>query len=387
MSLISTRSPFFVSLSSSAIGSNSSLKVEIEKITGDDLETEVLKSYELSFYRQNQIDISPLIDEFISRQVITSELGFKPVRVRVTVYEDDGQTITPTTSYYVASNGYFEFQQGYNYDAEDYLVDNVYYTGSTDCIYVLDDNEARINLLSPKASADSLEDVTVNVSFMKDGNIVGSTTAIMTSENNEFSTQVSSSIIWRRNFEARVGVNGGVFEGNYCNDAFFDEFSVEDYDTIRLEDSSTGNTKDIKVKRVEECKYKPILLTFVNKFGRPEDLYFFKRSDKSLNTSSEVYRRNTFDRTPKYHVYKKFNVNGKESMVLNSGYVPEDFYESFKQMYLSESVWAYLDNDSNTATPVNIKSTNLVEKLHRNEKLINYEIEIDFAFDTIGNIV
>ena len=387
MSLILTRSPFFVSLSSSATGSNSSLKVEIEKITDDALETEVLKTYELKFYRQNQIDISPLIDEFINRQTITSTLGFRPVRVKVTVFEDNGATITPITTYYVASNGYFEFEQGYNYDAEDYLVDNVYYTGSTDCIYVLDDNEARINLLSPKASADSLEDVTIDVLFIKDGDIVGSTIVPMTSESNAFANQVFNVPTWRRNFEARVGVNDGVFEGNYCNDAFFDEYSVEDYDTIRLEDRSTGNTKDIKVKRIEECKYKPILLTFVNKFGVPEDLYFFKRSDKSLNTSSEVYRRNTFGRTPRYHVYKKFNVNGKESMVLNSGYVPEEFYESFKQMYLSESVWAYLDDDSNTATPVNIKSTNLVEKLHRNEKLINYEIEIEFAFDTIGNIV
>jgi len=385
MSLILTRSPFFVKNE----GGNPSAqaRVEIEKIIGDSLETEVLKTYVLNFYRQNEIDISPLIDEFINRQTITSTLGFRPVRVKVTSPFDNGSTISIESRYYVACNGYFEFEQGYNYDAEDYLVDNVYYTGSTDCIYVLDDNEARINLLSPKASADSLEDVTIDVLFIKDGDIVGSTIVSMTSESNAFANQVFNVPTWRRNFEARVGVNDGVFEGNYCNDAFFDEYSVEDYDTIRLEDRSTGNTKDIKVKRIEECKYKPILLTFINKFGRPEDLYFFKRSDKSLNTSSEIYRRNTFGRTPRYHVYKKFNVNGKESMVLNSGYVPEEFYESFKQMYLSESIWAYLDDDSNTATPVNIKSTNLVEKLHRNEKLINYEIEIEFAFDTIGNIV
>jgi hypothetical protein len=181
-----------------------------------------------------------------------------------------------------------------------------------------------------------------------------------------------------------------VFEQNRCSQRFFDKFHIEGVDNIRIENSD-GYLKDIKIVAIEECKYQPYKLSFINKFGLEEDLWFFKRSDKTLSTTKEKYRRNTFDSystgDKTKHVYSNYNVMGRESMVLNSGYVPEEFYEAFKQLLLSERVWLYKDGTNSSKIPVNVKNNSLEQGLHVNDKLINYEIEIEYSFDTIGNIV
>jgi hypothetical protein len=70
-------------------------------------------------------------------------------------------------------------------------------------------------------------------------------------------------------------------------------------------------------------------------------------------------------------------------MTINSGFVPESFSENFKQLMLSERVW--LDTGA-VDLPITIKSSDLELKTSVNEKLINYTINIEFAFDTINNI-
>ena len=392
MSLILTRSPFLVS--NNGFEPNASLTVDVEDIINSSGDTNVLKTYSLNFRRQSEIDISQLIYSDISDRKRSARIK---TTVRGTI--PGQQTSTVVINVYVATRGYFFFQEGYNYNAEDYLVDNVYYTGSTDCIYKLDDEDLQISLLLPKTSTDSLDDTPVDVLFLDNGSVVKSENITLSAGNNSFVANINSQSRLYDNFEQRTIEDGGIYEGNVCNDEFFDEYSVDYFDSIRLVDQSSGKFKDIKVVNIEECKYKPIKLRFINRFGVEEDLWFFKRSQKSMDVSKEVYRGSIInsykpsifpvlpDDSTATHLYRQFNINSRESMVLNSGYVPEEFYNSFKQLLLSEFVWAYLDDNANNRTPVNIKSTNLVEKLHRNEKLINYEIEIEFAFDTIGNIV
>ena len=50
---------------------------------------------------------------------------------------------------------------------------------------------------------------------------------------------------------------------------------------------------------------------------------------------------------------------------------------------LSEKVWIYLDGNK---LPITIKNSDMVLKKAINEKLINYEIEIEFAYDIINTI-
>ena len=80
---------------------------------------------------------------------------------------------------------------------------------------------------------------------------------------------------------------------------------------------------------------------------------------------------------------KKFNIIGNESLVLNSGFVPEAMNDTFKELLLSQYVWIVRNGDT---LPVNIEESALTFKTGLNDKLINYTINLKFAFDTINNI-
>ena len=52
-------------------------------------------------------------------------------------------------------------------------------------------------------------------------------------------------------------------------------------------------------------------------------------------------------------------------------------------MQLSEDCWIEINSQT---LPITVSSSDLSYKTHLNDKLINYTIEIEFAFDTINNI-
>lgn len=382
MALILARSPFFVS--NEGFDENATLTLDIERIDDDELNTTIIKTYILTFSRQTEIDISNLLLPYL-------ESEGKPLRIKTTIsgFIDEVEQ-TPVVNYHVACEGYSNYEEGYNYDATISLESNCYYAGSTDYIYYADDNSITIPFLYPTTSANQLDDANVNLYLFKNGEVVTSTVVGLTSENNNFKFIYSNYGFSGINFKDRVFLDGGVVEENKCNDKFFNRYSVEGIDKARFM-LSDGTIKDINLVSIEECKYNPYKVQFINKYGVEEDLWFFKRSDKSLSTKKETYRRNTFDfyslGDKTKHVYSNYNVMGRESIIMNSGYVPEEFYESFKQLYLSERVWIYIDGTTVSKIPVNIKNSDLQEGLHRNDKLINYEVEFEYSFDTIGNIV
>jgi len=52
-------------------------------------------------------------------------------------------------------------------------------------------------------------------------------------------------------------------------------------------------------------------------------------------------------------------------------------------MQLSEDAWIEINNE---VLPINISDSSFSYKTNLNDKLINYTVQIDFAFDTINNI-
>jgi hypothetical protein len=83
--------------------------------------------------------------------------------------------------------------------------------------------------------------------------------------------------------------------------------------------------------------------------------------------------------------YNHFNVNGRETLVMNSDWVDERMNESFKQMMLSENLELY-DFDEKKTYNINVVSDELQFKTHVNDKLINYEITVEFAHEVINNV-
>ena len=74
------------------------------------------------------------------------------------------------------------------------------------------------------------------------------------------------------------------------------------------------------------------------------------------------------------------------SLHLHSGFVPEAFNESFKQLLLSEEVKLY-DYDNSEEYAVKITDNSLTYKTSINDKLINYTIGVEFSNNVIDNIV
>ena len=148
-------------------------------------------------------------------------------------------------------------------------------------------------------------------------------------------------------------------------------------------------TKTIEVKPISECKFSPYILTFKNRYGVDEDLWFFKKSTKKINVSSEDFMANQFEQRSAGILTRssqEYNKNGKESLEINSGFVPEAFNECFKQLLLSEEVKLY-DYDNSQEYAVKITDSSLTYKTSVNDKLINYTIGVEFSNNVIDNIV
>jgi len=75
-----------------------------------------------------------------------------------------------------------------------------------------------------------------------------------------------------------------------------------------------------------------------------------------------------------------FNANGKQTIKVNTDWVDETFKEKIKQLMLSEKI---LVNE--TAAKLNTKSMDLKKSI--NNKLINYEMEFEFAYDVINSVM
>lgn len=175
---------------------------------------------------------------------------------------------------------------------------------------------------------------------------------------------------------------------NVCNH-FFNEFSIGAVDKIIVSDSS--GVKIINVETLQECKYEPKKVTFINKFGALQDMYFFKKSVESMNVEKESYKSNILNYDGTYsssnHVYRDFNVVAKESITLSSGFLDEEYNKVFKEMMLSEKVWVTnITEDGEQVLPINVKTGEITYKTSLNDKLVQYTIQFDKSFDTVNNI-
>jgi len=185
-------------------------------------------------------------------------------------------------------------------------------------------------------------------------------------------------------FRDRVLTDGGVYEESFCINEFLKSTSLYDVDEVYV-DGTEGVTV-IKVENIEECKYEPYKLTFINKFGAYQDLWMFKTSNLSISAKDESFKRNILS-DGSYNTYKHQKTilykNAVQKLVLNSGYYPESNNELFKQLVLSERVWIEYNDKT---LPAYIQSNNLNFKTSLNDKLIEYQIELEFAYQTINNI-
>tara|TARA_B110000879_G_C11089844_1_gene478462 strand:- start:59 stop:1048 length:990 start_codon:yes stop_codon:yes gene_type:complete len=151
----------------------------------------------------------------------------------------------------------------------------------------------------------------------------------------------------------------------------------------------------VNIVRVDCTKYGDgHKITFVNKFGALQDIWFFLKSVNTTNKKSENYQRNIISSTGTYsvnsHTKQVYNTIANTNITLSSGFYPEWSNQWFEQLLLSEQVWLTrtdpFDSSDIQVVPVNVKKNSIAKKTVLNNKLIEYTFDFDMSFDYINNV-
>ena len=204
----------------------------------------------------------------------------------------------------------------------------------------------------------------------------------LASANDRYVIYVPNNVAGKVSF---IDVNGNITASNYSAT----DTSIQPSGALRL-----------NIKRIDCTKYGDgRVITFINKFGVIQELWFFLKRTKSINRTNESFKSNTLTNTtataaPSYSETnapkKLFNTQAKQTHTLSSGYYPESANLFFEQLLLSEYVWYTRPEDtqpnSEQAIPVTVKTSSIAYKTSLNEKLIEYTMEFEDAFDYINNV-
>jgi len=155
-----------------------------------------------------------------------------------------------------------------------------------------------------------------------------------------------------------------------------------DYDLYTLVYEGGEIIFSINTEQLCEVKYTPITCTFINRFGGWQFLTFFKANSSSIDVTSKDF--NMLPASINYNVLqgqkRVFNSQGKQKIKCNTGWVDENYFDLIQDLLLSETV--LLDNK-----PVTVKSQSADYKTNIKEKNINYEIEFEYNFGLINDVI
>jgi len=95
----------------------------------------------------------------------------------------------------------------------------------------------------------------------------------------------------------------------------------------------------------DECRYTPFDIAFKNKEGALQIVTMFKAMKKELSVNREEFESDRGQAIDGVHQFVKYNIQGRETFKINSGFVNENMNEVFKQLILSENVWHLLNGN------------------------------------------
>ena len=176
----------------------------------------------------------------------------------------------------------------------------------------------------------------------------------------------------------RALLDGGTSE---VSESCLGTISIGDVDKIIVDNTT------INISTLECTKFDNYKLTFINKFGALQDIWFTGKTTDNIDLKGEgKYKRNTLS-SDSYSInkHRSLNIdkNGVGKGTLSTGFLKEEFNQVFEELMLSTKVW--LEKDG-VVHPIMITDRNFKYKTQLNEKLINYEIKIEYAYDKINNV-
>jgi hypothetical protein len=154
------------------------------------------------------------------------------------------------------------------------------------------------------------------------------------------------------------------------------------YDVI-LKNAANSTIATVRYYVQCEVKYTPVQVAFINRFGVADFITFFKRSDERGNFTQDSYQKSIYNdgfTTPSLEVgkYQSFNVNSRNTLSLNTGFVDQNYDETIEDILMSEYVAVYTNSNWVSVVP-NRGSIEYQKSI--NTKLINYTMSFDFGFD------
>lgn len=393
--IINTRSPFYIKVYHASLF-EAELKLYIYEGAGDstpdpeDLKYTIVKA-ELEGNNYVVFEISELVRDYIQIKY-DGEYDSYVVLVNpvITAFDTNGNTlssptVTPSdyTSQFIATDGYGYFEEGINPDFDEGLM------MSEGTIYRVNDRSVNIPVYTGSTNS---------VAFRLNGETVYSKNVVYTDPANPTTSEAIQYIASDSNstadsYKERVLEDGGIFEDNSLLEAFEGSFDIGAVDEVYVNytNATETKTKILKVKTFDCSKYEPIRVTFVNKYGALQDLYFTRRSNESLSIKKEDYKASVMDFAnfsydTSEHQMRTLNLVGNDSITLNTDYIDESCNEHIKQLMLSEQVWMTRLTDEEKIVPLKLKTQSLQLKKRVNDKLVQYSMEFDVAVDKINNI-
>jgi hypothetical protein len=153
-------------------------------------------------------------------------------------------------------------------------------------------------------------------------------------------------------------------------------------DEIKIVEDIAGLLFTINSEQLCEPKYTPITCTFINGFGGWQYLTFFKANSQGIDVKSKDYNLlpSSIDFNPLQGQKQRFNFQGTQKIKCNTGWVDENYSNLIQDLLLSEVV--LLDNK-----PAIVKSQSFDIKTHLKDKNINYEIDFEYNYGLINDVI
>jgi hypothetical protein len=389
---INVRSPFYIKASNASLASASlDLYIYTGVFTTDKPASAqyAITKNEIDSNNYVVFEIAELVRDYIEIE-FDGEYDSQCVWVEadITMYDaadGGGSSVATSNTDYIALDGYGYFHEGTNPELSRGLL------MSNRSIFRLNDSNVTIPVFTESTNSVAFyyqgvlkRTQTIPSTGVDVNNTNGQIEYISVAGQNESDTPINAST-----YEERVLEDGGTFEDSVCLQNFLSTIDIGLVDEVWV--ATDAGVDIVKINTVDECKYEPYKVTFVNKYGALQDLWFFKKSVETTDITSEQFKASIFnqaDNTYKtyQHQQQAFMSQGKDRITMNTGYVNDDHNAVIEELLLSEQVWYTKITDEELVVPVIPRTKTVTYKTSVNDKLVNYTIEFENAFDKINNI-
>jgi hypothetical protein len=371
MKVIFVRSPYFIEVDeASQVESKIELFIWRKGETEPATATYTLSKKAASTTQTNNIyNISNYVKEFIniistSNSIFGEENNNNWCYVKIKrYYSTTANNPTPTlldTTTYVATNGYTNYLDGYNNSIDDTFIPinlfqqnkvyKYYESGITDFPYL-----------------------TFFIDYINDADVYE---------------------VKYYNFDSPPLEEGGIFLSGSPEEEYLYKIPIRPDDINFIDGNKIEILKNDTViatyifKAECETKYKPIRVNYINKLGAWDYITFFKARTENWEVKNKEYQLlpNDINYNALRGESKAFNYEAKKSIKLNTGWVEEYYNELIKDLMVSETILLY-DYETETQKPVKLKTMTTDLKTSLQDKMINYQIEFEYNYNQINNVI